>query len=142
MVHIKHTLNIQSKPGTVYNAITTQEGIQNWWTVDTRIKPEIGIISEFIFGDRYHNKMKIVDLQPNTRVEWHCLEADPEWIDTSIIFELKSSHKEQTLLRFSHKNWQEATDFYAHCNFQWGKYMMSLKNYCETGTGNPFMPDR
>lgn len=139
MVHIKHNLTIDALPGTVYNAITTQEGIQNWWTVDTHIKLEVGSIAEFIFGDQYHNKMKIVDLQPNRRVEWHCLEGDPQWIDTSIIFELES-HNEQTLLRFNHKNWQEAADFYAYCNNQWGKYMMSLKNYYETGVGNPFIP--
>lgn len=85
-----------------------------------------GSIAEFSFGGRYHNKMKIIDLQPNRRVEWLCIEADPEWVETNIIFELEKK-EEVTFLRFGHDNGKERTDSYAHCKYQWGRYMNSLK---------------
>ena len=69
---------------------------------------------------------------------WHCLEGDPEWIGTDISFDLEEKD-EETILRFTH-TWREITEFYAHCNFQWGKYLVSLKEYCETGKGFPFNP--
>lgn len=137
MIHIRHNLTISTPPETVYKAVTIKTGIQGWWTDDIKIEPTVGSIAEFNFGDRYHNEMKIVDLQPNKRVEWHCIEADPEWVDTTITFELEEN-KGKTYLRFGHNNWKKLTNFYAHCNYQWGRYMNSLKCYCETGNGNPF----
>ncbi|MDX1641723.1 MAG: SRPBCC domain-containing protein [Balneolaceae bacterium] len=138
MVHIRHNLIIDAPPENVYKAITTKGGIQNWWTDDTEIEPIIGSIATFNFGDRYHNEMKIVDIQPNKRVEWLCIEADAEWIDTTIIFEIEEKDR-KAFLRFAHNNWKNQNDFYAHCNYQWGRYMNSLKCYCETGKGNPFI---
>ena len=138
--HIKHNVIFHCDSAKVYEAISTQEGIQKWWTVDTIVVPEIGGMAEFIFGDRYHNKMEITDLKPGKRVAWYCLEGDEEWIGTDFTFELEET-KGQTILRFGHNNWKSQTDFFAHCNFQWGKYLISLKNYCETGFGDPFKPD-
>ena len=43
-----------------------------------------------------------------------------------------------TVLRVTHGDWRDATDFCASCNYQWGRYMQSLKSYCETGKGEPF----
>lgn len=139
MPDIRHNIIIDCYPGQVYEALTTKKGIQGWWTPDTVIEPEIGSVSEFIFGERYHNKMKITDLQPYKRITWLCLEGDREWIGTDFVFDLEEKQG-KTLLRFGQNNWKEQTDFYAHCNFQWGQYMISLKNYCETGIGKPFIP--
>ena len=139
MEHIKHNLMIDCKPEKVYNALTTEKGIQGWWTADTIIEPRIGSIAEFIFGSRYHNKMKITDLQPDKRVAWLCMEGNHEWVGTDFTFDIENTEG-KTLLRFGHNNWKELSDFYAHCNFQWGRYMVSLKNYCEKGTGQPFHP--
>jgi len=137
--HIRHIITIECPTDIVYNALTTKQGIQGWWTVDTVIESKVGTTVEFIFGDRYHNKMKITDLQPNRRVAWYCNQGDPEWIGTDFTFHLEDQG-EQTLLRFGQNNWRAPTDFYAYCHFQWGQYMISLKNYCETGTGKPFRP--
>jgi len=137
MPAIKHYLIINSPPEEVYNAITKTEGLKNWWTVGAKADEKIGGIAEFIFGERYHNKMKIINLQANKVVEWECLEGDKEWIGTSFLFDLEEKDG-STILRFSHNEWREETDFFASCNFNWGYYMNSLKQYCETGEGTPF----
>lgn len=138
-IDIKHIVTIGCTANIVYSALTTLQGIRGWWTPDTVIEPTIGTVAEFIFGDKYHNKMEITDLQANRRVEWQCIQGDSEWVGTNITFDLEDTNG-QTTLRFGQNNWKELTDFYAHCNIQWGQYMVSLKNYCETGTGNPFNP--
>ena len=137
MPDIKHYLIIESSPQKVYEAITTKHGFANWWTPKTKIVNKTGDINIFDFGNRYHNEMKIIDLQPNKRVEWECLVGDKEWIGTKLIFELEEKDNE-TILRFTHSNWKAETDFFASCNFEWGYYMRSLKSYCETGAGTPF----
>lgn len=140
MWHIRHNVFIHCGPGKVFDAVTTKKGIQGWWTPDTVIEPRIGSVAEFIFGHKYHNKMKITDLQKNRLIKWQCQDGDPEWIGTEFIFDLEENEG-KTLLRFGQNNWRELTDFYAYCNFQWGRYMVSLKNYCEVGVGDPFIPD-
>lgn len=139
-VHIKHKTLINSTPDKVYEALTTKKGIQGWWTPDTEIKPEVGNTAIFDFGDKYHNEMNIIDLQPAQKVVWKCMQGDLEWVGTTITFDLEEQ-KNKTVLRFGHNNWNKATDFYATCNFQWARYLVSLKDYCETGTGNPFTLD-
>ena len=137
MAEIKHFLSIKASSEKVYRAITEQEGLASWWTRETIAKPQIGSIAEFKFGDRYHNKMRIIRLESQKIVEWECLMGDKEWIGTTFRFELIPD-KENTNLRFTHGKWKEMTDFFASCNFQWGHYMRSLKHYCETGKGEPF----
>jgi len=137
MPAIKHYLIINSPPEEVYNAITKTEGLKNWWTVGAKADEKIDGTAEFIFGERYHNKMKIINLQDNKIVEWECLEGDKEWIGTTFLFDLEEKDG-STILRFSHNKWREETDFFASCNFNWGYYMNSLKQYCETGEGTPF----
>jgi uncharacterized protein YndB with AHSA1/START domain len=137
MAEIQHLLYINALPSKVYEAITEESGLKMWWTYDTRAISEEGAILEFNFGDRYHNEMKVVKLRPNQKVEWICLDGDSEWIDTTFAFNLNPDQN-NTILRFTHGNWRNSTDFFASCNYQWGYYLRSLKLYCETGKGTPF----
>ncbi len=91
MPNIKHVLMIASTPAKVYDAVTTEAGIKSWWTTETIAKPEVGHINEQRFGDPYFNKMKVVALEPNTRVDWKCVDGDPEWIDTDLTFEIEKT---------------------------------------------------
>jgi uncharacterized protein YndB with AHSA1/START domain len=137
MAAIKHLLFINSPSQKIYSAITTKEGVANWWTEQTEIGNKVGDLNIFDFGDRYHNEMKTSKLIPNKQVEWECLEGDKEWIGTKLIFEIEEKDK-GSVLKFTHGNWREETDFFASCNYHWGYYMRSLKLYCETGKGTPF----
>jgi uncharacterized protein YndB with AHSA1/START domain len=137
MQSIKHYLLIKAQPEKVYSAITKTGGLKGWWTVEAKADEKVGGIAEFIFGDRYFNKMKITNLEPDKKLEWECLEGDKEWIGTTFLFDLEEKD-ESTILRFSHNNWKEDTDFFASCNYNWGYYLKSLKQYCETGEGTPF----
>jgi uncharacterized protein YndB with AHSA1/START domain len=37
MLDIMHLVKIHASPDQVYRAITTAEGVQNWWTRDTAV---------------------------------------------------------------------------------------------------------
>jgi uncharacterized protein YndB with AHSA1/START domain len=140
MYSIKHLFSISSKSKTVYEALTTHQGISSWWTPTNKIEPVAGSIAEFNFGEKYKNKFKILELRENKIVHWECIEGDREWRGTKFKFILEED-SEKTIVRFSHYDWREDTDFYASCNYQWGCYMRSIKEYCETGKGTPFNPD-
>ncbi len=137
MANIKHYLIIKAPAEKVYEAITSQQGLRDWWTTGTDAKPKIGYINHFKFGKEYFNKMKIVNLESPNEVLWECIDGDKEWLGTNISFEL-IKNDESTTLRFSHTNWADETDFFASCTYHWGRYMESLKLLCETGKGTPY----
>jgi uncharacterized protein YndB with AHSA1/START domain len=137
MAEIRHYLLIDAPPDKVYEAVTTQAGLAAWWTGQTVARPAVDAVIEFRFGERYYNKMRVTALEESHRVEWECLEGDEQWVGTTFVFDLED-REGQTVLRFTHGQWREATDFFASCNYHWGYYLRSLKLYCETGTGTPF----
>lgn len=48
---------------------------------------------------------------------------------------------DQTIVRFTHYNWKEATNFIAHCSIKWAVFLFSLKEVLETGQGKTFPND-
>ncbi|MGD8305627.1 MAG: SRPBCC domain-containing protein [Ignavibacteria bacterium] len=138
MASIKHYLIIKAPVEKVYQSILTTEGLRGWWTDDAYAEEKVGGIAEFNFDEAYHNEMRITKLEKNKLIEWECIEGDKEWIGTYFRFEFES-RDDDTILRFTHGDWREETDFFASCNYHWGYYLSSLKKYNETGEGTPFI---
>jgi uncharacterized protein YndB with AHSA1/START domain len=135
MIEIKHKLVIKTTADKIYEAIITQEGLSAWWAKQTIAKPEIGFVNIFTFGT-FKNEMEITELIHNKKVEWKIINSIEEWVNTTISFDLEEKEG-KTILRFTHAGWRAATDTYAGSNYDWGRFMTSLKLYCETGTGTP-----
>lgn len=136
MADIRHNVSIKAGARKVYEAITTQEGIEGWWCKNTIAKLELGFVNVFTFGTS-RNEMKVTQLVPDQKTEWTCIGTTEEWMGTTISFELVAKEEERTILRFSHAGWREATDFFAHCSYDWAIFLKSLKSLCETGIGEP-----
>jgi uncharacterized protein YndB with AHSA1/START domain len=141
MPFIFHQLPIEADKRTIYIALTTQKGLSNWWTRDCVARAEVGFINEFIFGNHFHNKMQVIALVQNKLVEWKVIAGAEEWIGTLIRFEIIEKDG-LNFISFKHTGYHEANDFYASCNYNWGRYMMSLKLYCETGIGAPYEDEK
>jgi uncharacterized protein YndB with AHSA1/START domain len=139
MADIKHLLEINVTIDKVYKAITTQDGLANWWTQDVTAKPEVGSIAKFRFGDIFSADLKVTALDENSVIKWECVNSsEEEWVKTDFTFSLEES-KSGTLLRFAHDNWWKGmTDAFQRSNFLWGYYLQSLKEYCELGRGRPY----
>lgn len=139
MADIKHLLEISVTKEKVYKAITTQNGLANWWTQDVTAKPEVGSIAKFRFNDIFSADLKITALEENRVIKWGCVDSsEEEWVKTDFTFSLEES-KSGTLLRFAHDNWWKGmSDGFQRSNFLWGYYLQSLKEYCESGRGRPY----
>lgn len=135
MADIRHNVVIKATPQKIYEAITTQEGIEGWWCKNTTAQPQIGFVNIFIFG-QFRNEMKVTELVPAKSVEWECINSIEEWIGTRISFDLEEKN-EKTILHFTHGDWRAITDTFAGCSYDWALFMKSLKSYCETGKGDP-----
>lgn len=141
MVNIIHRIGIKSASEKVYKALATIEGLANWWTDDTAGDEEVGGKIKFTFrtgaGDIIGEmKMEVKELNPPQRVSWQCVEGPDEWVGTEITFDL-SQQDDQTIIIFGHRNWREAIEFTAHCSMKWAVFLLSLRDYVETGNGKP-----
>lgn len=132
MPDIYHLVTIKAAKETIYIAVTTQQGLSQWWLPDTIAKAEVGFVNEFGVGSKFINKMKVIDLQPNKRVEWECLNDSDEWTGTHISFDIEENDG-TCYLHFKQAGWKTQTEFFGNCNFHWARHLIMLKHYCETG---------
>jgi len=132
MPDIQHLVFIKSTPEKIYEAITTQKGIASWWSVRNNAKPEVGSTYRISFGGDYFKDIKITELVPNIKVVWRILDAHPEWVNTTVTFDIRMGANSAEL-RFNHAGWKAYTDMFAQCNHHWGVYLQNLKIFAEMG---------
>src|SRR5262245_33738577 len=136
MVDILHRIGATAGPDKVYDALTTQDGLAAWWTTDTTGEGVVGNTIKFRFGDTGGFDMKVLDQRPNEWVEWEVTDGPAEWIGTHVSFELKREG-DYTIVLFKQEGWREPVEFMSHCSTKWSTFLMSLKQFVETGTGAP-----
>lgn len=105
MEKIEHINYIKAPIEVIYKALTTQTGLGAVWTEKLIVKPELGFINEFDFGDNYATKMEVVELSQNKRVLWKCIATDPEWVGTGISFDLTEKDGVTTVV-LKHFDWR------------------------------------
>ena len=136
MPDILHRIGIKSSvPEAAYRALTTREGLSDWWTKDTQGEGGIGGVFAFRFGVGGFD-MKVVELEPAKRVMWEVVDGPDEWIGTNVIWDIKQDG-DYTVILFTHRGWREQVEFMHHCSTKWAAFLLSLKSLLETGTGRP-----
>src|SRR5436190_11185918 len=141
MVDIIHRIGIRSSANEVYKAISTIDGLANWWTEEVEGNEQVDGKIKFTFrsdtGDiKGQMIMQIKELSLQKNVRWQCVDGPAEWIGTAITFDL-SQQDDQIIIIFGHRNWREAIEFTAHCSMKWAVFLLSLREYVETGKGKP-----
>ncbi len=140
MTDIYHRIGAKS-PSTnaAYQALTTIDGLAGWWTVDTTGDASLGGKIEFRFPPGGFD-MEVIELMPDQLVRWRVVDGPPEWMGTEIVFRLSMSDG-YAIVNFAHTGWAEPVEFLSHCSTKWATYLISLKQYIETGTGSPSPDD-
>lgn len=141
MVDIIHRIGIKSPVNQVYTALTSLDGLAQWWTEEVLGDGRIGGKIEFRFRTKSGELlggmvMEVQELNAPENVRWRCVEGPPEWVGTDITFHL-SEQDNQTIVLFGHRNWREAVESTYHCSMKWATFLLSLREYVETGKGKP-----
>jgi uncharacterized protein YndB with AHSA1/START domain len=145
MVDIIHRISIKAPLAKVYAALSTVEGIAGWWTKETSGESKPGGSVRVLFrspaGDEVGKmEFELAKLAPDEGVRWRVQSGPAEWIGTDVTFRL-SRVNDQTLVLFGHNNWREAVEFTAHCSMKWATFLLSLRDFAETGKGRPSPDD-
>jgi uncharacterized protein YndB with AHSA1/START domain len=139
MPDILHKLSIGAPREKVFQALATREGLAGWWTSTTEGDSVPGQTLTFRFGEHVV-QMRVDELKAGSRVVWECTKSTPEWVGTRLAFDLSEDNGRTTVL-FGHRQWAQASEFFAHCSTKWATFLFSLREYAETGKGRPFPHD-
>lgn len=141
---ITHKLSLKASPEAVYTALSTESGINGWWSKDCTVGAKTGEKSLLKFnkeGNIVEMGFRTETLIPNKRVVWECTEnANPAWIGTQIISEIAPA-EDGTALVFSHAGFDEkwkGQDAFEMTKGGWEHFVNSLVAYCEAGVGQPW----
>ncbi len=140
MPDIRHRVGIAAPRHRVYEMLATKDGLAEFWTTHVEGDSEVGGKLSFFFGRPQPGAvMEVVELSPDDRVQWRCVEGAPEWVGTTVTFDLKDSAGE-TVLLFTHADWREPVEFMHHCSTRWATFLIGLRSGLEGGAFTTF-PD-
>jgi uncharacterized protein YndB with AHSA1/START domain len=134
---IWHEIHIHSTPRKVYQALTNVEKLASWWTTDTRGESIVDKKLEFWFNGHLAAETVVTDLKVDSHVLWRVTERSiADWIDTTISFDI-FRRGEKTILHLRHSRWAESAEMFPECSMHWAIFLLSLKEFVETGRGRP-----
>ncbi len=141
MTDIIHRIGIRAPAADVYAALATIPGLAGWWTNETTGRSAVGGEISFVFhlenGELLGGfDMEVLELSPSDKVRWRVKNGPPEWVGTLIEFTL-SRQDDFTVVMFGHRGWREEVEFMAHCSTKWATFLVSLRDFVETGSGRP-----
>jgi hypothetical protein len=136
------TFVVDQTPAEVFTAINN---VRAWWSTEID-GPTDELGGEFIYHyeDIHRSTMKIVELVPDQKVVWLCLDNyfnftndTTEWTGTKVSFEI-APEGGKTLVRFAHLGLVPEYECFDVCTNAWGGYITdSLRSLISTGTGHP-----
>jgi len=128
---ILHRVGIAAPLARVFEALATIDGLQHWWVDETAGNPKLGGVINFGFCE-----MKVMEAKPDSSVQWRCTAGPDEWVGTEVFFRL-AWKDDQTIVLFKHADWKEPVEFMHHCSTKWATFLLSLRDWLETGEGRP-----
>ena len=134
---IWHEILINASPTDLYEAVTDVKKLGHWWTTDARGESKVGKNLEFWFSGYRGAVMEVSTLKPDELVRWHVVDGGAkDWIGTEIEFKIFRDQA-KTFLHFRHSKWQNDAKSFPHCSMGWAIFLLSLKEFVETGKGRP-----
>jgi uncharacterized protein YndB with AHSA1/START domain len=130
MFDIHHNFVIKSASEKVFDAFSTPDGLDSWWTLQSKGKPEIGNRYTFFFGPEYDWRAEVIHLVPGRELTWKMVQTMEDWKNTTVGFQLKEIER-NTHVHFFHLGWLEASEHFGITTYCWGELLKGLKKYVE-----------
>ena len=132
------TTRVRASADAVFDAITTASGLTAWWT-DASGSGDTGGDLAFVMSAPTPLRVHVDDATRPTSVQWTVTECDfePDWVGTRPTFAITQLDRDACELEFRHVGLTDELDCIDMCTAGWNHYISSLRNYAETGRGNP-----
>jgi uncharacterized protein YndB with AHSA1/START domain len=135
----RSTKTFAAAPDSVFSALTDIDALTGWWTPAAG-GADAGETLRFLMGD-LEVIMRVDEAVRPSQVAWSVLvcEAAPDWVGTSITFDLEPVGA-GTELRFHHHGLNPGLECFEMCQAGWARHLSSLVGYVDRGKGSPNPP--
>jgi hypothetical protein len=141
------TITVSKSASEAFDAI---QNFRGWWSEE--IDGHTDRLNETFFyhyKDIHLCKIMLIEAVPGKKLvyqvtenEFNFIKDQSEWVNTKLIFNIKSPG-DRTEVEFTHQGLVPDYECYEVCNDAWSGYITnSLKNFIETGKGNPNPKDK
>ena len=137
MPDILHDFWINAPADRVFRAISTPEGLDEWWTQHSAGTPAQGADFQLGFGPGYDWAARVTRAVPGEAFELQMTRADADWDGSRVGFELTGSGGGPQV-RFHHAGWPSGNEHYRISTYCWAMYLRILKRYLEHGERVPY----
>ena len=129
---------VDAEPKIVYDALSTSEGVNGWWSDHTEGPDGVGSTMKVAFPDAPMTfDFEVTEERAGERVAWRCLAGPPEWIGTDVTFDIDTDEGNTSVL-FSHDGWATTEESFPFIAYSWAQILPRLKKLAETGRAEPF----
>jgi len=132
MTDVLHDFPIRAPRRRVFDAVSTPEGLDTWWTKSSAGSPEQGAEYELGFGPGYDWRAVVTRCVPDAEFELRLVRADDDWTGTLVGFELEE-RGDVTWVRFRHSGWPRANEHFRISSNCWAMYLRVLRRNLEHG---------
>lgn len=123
---------IKASVSKVFDAMTTSEGLEKWWTKKSSGKPAGGETYSLWFGVGHDWHAVVSKCIPGKEFEFLMKTSDRDWNGTRVGFMLDEK-KNGTIVHFYHVGWPSLNEHYRLSAYWWAMYLRILKRYVENG---------
>jgi uncharacterized protein YndB with AHSA1/START domain len=137
--YAKH-IHISASPERVYDALRSADGFAAWWAPATRSAAEGGELRVTFAGIEDPLVLQVEQAKRPATATWNVRECSflPDWAGTTAAVTLSPSGDGGCDVQFQHQGLRPQLERYNMCSAGWDQYVPSLRDYIETGAGNPF----
>jgi len=135
-------IRINGAPDAVYDAITTASGLTGWWTRTAGHGETDGELRFFMNTP----EPLVIHVDVATRpwsVQWTVTDCPflTDWVGTRPVFSITSVGDNESEVHFRHVGLTSELECIDTCSRSWDHFMLSLRDYIETGVGSPMGSD-
>jgi uncharacterized protein YndB with AHSA1/START domain len=130
---------IEADENAIYETVTKPDGVAAWWSNRTEGPLGAGSVMKVTFPDTPMTfDLEVEEEQPPRRVAWKVLAGPPEWVGTTISFDIESDAERNKSLLFKQDGWASTEESFPFITYAWAQILPRLKERAETGKANPF----
>lgn len=133
-------IHIDADPEKVFGTLTNVAEFGSWWAPATGGAGEGGELRITFEGIEDPLVLRVRRASRPSVVIWDVAATSvlPEWVGTALAFTLARSDQGGCDLLFQHEGLGPELECFDMCRAGWDQYIPSLRDYLETGTGNPY----
>ncbi len=133
-----HFIGAKTSKVQMFRAISTPEGLAAWWASSAQGQVKKGETLQLHFAGLTTLKFTYDMIEPDEKLVLTCYDSFKAWDQTQLVWTLEEKEG-QVFLTHIHQNIPYGDlESLAYFSTKWTVYLLSLKQYLETGLGTPY----